>query len=240
MPRCRIVEIALSLGTGYIGGRMNDPGDDCSEVCDTDLLKQVLEGNKQAREDLAVRTARIIHGVAYHKAREVGLRDFSRQDAEDLVHDILVSLFRENAKRLRAFRGDSSYARWIWVITVNALIDRKRSKANKLAERSTSMQQRVSADSESPTVEELQQDLGSDPREILLYKSLVSAVREACEQVLGEEEKLILDLWCSRKHTEKEMGVMLGKNPNTIATIIHRAQAKILNYVKEKEEDSVK
>ena len=207
---------------------------------DIELLQRVLDGDREAREDLAVRTAKIIYRMAYNKARATGLRRFNQQDAEDLVNDVLVSLFRNDARKLRLFRRESSYVRWIGVIVTHALIDRKRSKANKLEEASKSIHEKLGSDSDSPTREDFIEGLETDPHEKALYRCLVNTVREAQQKVLNEEEKLILDLWCTRRYTLNEMGLMLGKNPNTIATIIHRAQAKILKYVKKKEGDSVK
>lgn len=205
---------------------------------DEEMLDNTLADDKDARCELAVRVSKLIYRYAYDKAPSLGLR-LSHEDAQDLNQEILVSLFQEDCRRLRSFKRRCSFGRWIYVIVTNALIDRKRSQTNQMAERSVSLHYGVSNDPDAPTLEELLPDLGSNPKEQLLYKSLVESVRRAKEEALSEEDKLIIDLWCSRRYTEKEMAILLGMNENAIATKIRRAQAKILQYLKDKEGDCV-
>lgn len=210
-----------------------------SNHADIELLDQCLAGNKTAREDFAVRVSRMIYVFAMQKAPLVGL-SLNTEDLKDFNHDLLVSLFEDDCRRLRGFSRRSTLSGWIRVLVANALIDLKRSKDNQMREHSTSLHKPVSAGEDSVTWEDILPDLGSNPREQLLYKNLVESVRTARDEVLSDEEKVIVDLWCTRRYTEKEMSVLLDRNENTIATIISRAQAKILAYLKNKEGDSVK
>lgn len=205
---------------------------------DNELLDKTLAGDKDARYELAVLTSKLIYRYTYDRAQSVGLH-FSRQDVQDFNQDLLISLFQCDCRKLRGFKRKSSFARWLYVVVTNALIDRKRSLANRLDEDTESLQARVSSNPDAPTLEELLPDLASNPKEQLLYKSLVESVRKAKDEVLTKEEKLIIDLWCSRQYTEKEMSMLLDMNENTIATKIRRAQARILEYLKDKEGDSV-
>lgn len=205
---------------------------------DEALLDRTLAGDKSAREDLAVRVSKIIYGAAYRKAPLVGL-SLSRHDLQDFNQNLLVSLFKGDCRKLRSFKRNSSLSRWLYVVVTNALIDKKRSLANRKDEQTRSLSSPVSRNPDAPLLEDLLPGLGSDPREHLLYKTLVESVRKARDEVLNEEERLIMDLWCSRLYTEKEMAVLIDMNENTIATKIRRGQARILEYLKDKEGDSV-
>lgn len=209
--------------------------DRCSDL---ELLDECLAGDAVATEELAVRTSKLIYMIAMQKAPTVGLA-MTREDLRDFNQDILLSLFKDDCRRLRAFGRRSSYARWISVIVANALIDRKRSRSQQDAEKTDSLHRSLSDDPDAATLGDLIPDLSSDPREQVVYRGLVQAVRQARETVLGDEERLIIDLWCSRRHSEKEIGVLTGRNPNTVATIISRAQVKILTYLKNKEGETV-
>jgi len=203
-----------------------------------ELLDGCLAGEAVATEEFAVRTSKLIYFVAMQKAPSVGLK-MTREDLKDFNQDVLLSLFDGDCRRLRTFGRRSSFSHWISVIVTNALIDRKRSLENRNAERTDSIQRPLSDNPDAATLEELIPDLASNPREQVMYKALVEAVRKARDQVLSDEERLILDLWCSREHTEKDIGILLGRNPNTIATLISRAQVKILKCLKNKEGESV-
>lgn len=207
----------------------------CSDV---ELLDACFAGDAAATEDLAVRTSKLVYCIAMQRAPSVGLR-MTREDLKDFNQDILLSLFGDDCRRLRAFGRRSSYAHWVSVIVTNALIDRKRSRKQQDVEKTDSIHRPLSSDPDAATLEDLIPDLAADPREQVMYRALVDAVRKARDQVLSEEEKLILDLWCSREHTEKEIGALMGRNPNTVATIISRAQVKILTFLKNKEGETV-
>ena len=171
-------------------------------------------------------------------AFSLGLR-LSREDADDINQDVLLKLFADDNRKLRSFGGRSSFERWIYVIVYNCLVDRARSAGEKERRRTSSIHAVASSDPDGPTLQEsLSSDI-SDPREILAYRAMVEALRAACREILTVEERTILDLWCSRQYTTDQIAGLMGRKPNTISTLIHRAQAKILEYLREKEPDSV-
>lgn len=51
----------------------------------------------------------------------------NRHDAEDLSQDVFIKAF----KSLRLFRGDAKWSTWLYRITINAAMDKKKSKAQK-------------------------------------------------------------------------------------------------------------
>jgi RNA polymerase sigma factor (sigma-70 family) len=202
------------------------------------LLESCLAGDREARQELAVRISKLVYLDTNRAAFSLGLR-LSREDADDINQDILLKLFAHEGRKLRSFGGRSSFERWIYVIVYNCLVDRARSADEQARRRTTSIHAPSGSDPDSPTLEDSLADTISDPREVLEYRGMLESLRVARQEVLTEEERTILDLWCCRQYTTDQIGTLMKRKPNTISTLIHRAQAKILEYLREKEPDSV-
>ena len=202
------------------------------------LLESCLAGNREARQELAVRISKLVYLDTNRAAFSLDLR-LSCEDVDDINQDILLKLFAHEGRKLRTFGGKSSFERWIYVIVYNFLVDRARSADEKTRRRTTSIHAPSGTDPDSPTLEESLADPGADPLDVLHYRSMLESLRAARQEVLTEEDRTILDLWCCRQYTTNQIAALLNRKPNTISTLIHRAQAKILEYLREKEPDSV-
>ncbi len=82
---------------------------------DGELVRLVQQGGHAAYATLFRRYYRKIFGMAYSRLR-------SREDAEDVVQEAFVKVFRY----IRSFKGDSSFYTWLYRITANLCIDRHR------------------------------------------------------------------------------------------------------------------
>lgn len=85
------------------------------ELPDGELVRLVQLGDHDAYEVLFRRYYRKIFGMAYTRLR-------SREDAEDVVQEAFVKVFRY----IKSFKGDSSFYTWLYRITANLCIDRHR------------------------------------------------------------------------------------------------------------------
>jgi len=203
------------------------------------LLDLCLKGDPIARQELAEEISKIVYRHTYKAAGALNLR-LSREDHADINQEVLIKLFKRKNRKLRSYSGKAKFENWLYVVVFNHMVDhRLRDAEEKKQRKTTSIQAPIGSDPDSPTVEDTLTDPSSDPREILTNRALVGALRTACETVLSDEERTILDLWCSRQYTTAEIGGLLGRKPNTISTLIYRAQAKILEYLREKEPDTV-
>ena len=84
---------------------------------DRDIVARCRRDEPGAFEELYKRHGSRVYTVAY---RMTG----SAADAEDLVQDVFLQVFR----RLNSFRGEAAFGTWIHRISVNACLDYARSK----------------------------------------------------------------------------------------------------------------
>jgi RNA polymerase sigma-70 factor, ECF subfamily len=84
-------------------------------VSDAELIELARNGDRVAFGELVERYQQIVFRTAL-----VALR--SREDAEEVAQDALVSAFQ----KLGSFRGDSSFKTWLLTITWNRAMDKRR------------------------------------------------------------------------------------------------------------------
>jgi RNA polymerase sigma-70 factor (ECF subfamily) len=84
-------------------------------VSDAELIELARNGDRSAFGELVERYQQIVFRTAF-----VALR--SREDAEDVAQDAMVSAFL----KLNSFRGEASFKTWLLTITWNRAMDRRR------------------------------------------------------------------------------------------------------------------
>jgi len=84
------------------------------------LIDRAQQGEMEAFRELVERSKINVYRLAYDLTG-------NRHDAEDLSQDVFVKAYRS----LRLFRGDAKWSTWLYRITVNAAMDRKKTKAQK-------------------------------------------------------------------------------------------------------------
>jgi RNA polymerase sigma-70 factor, ECF subfamily len=86
---------------------------------DSDLIRQIGDGDRDAFEELYRRYARPVYGLALRRLRDRG-------QAEDAVQETFASIWR-SASSYRPERGPG--APWLYTIARNAIVDRLRGHA---------------------------------------------------------------------------------------------------------------
>jgi RNA polymerase sigma factor (sigma-70 family) len=91
-----------------------------SHSSDRELLKACIEGDPGARDLFVERFSKLIYS-SVHETLRMYSADFLREDIEDIHNNIFLSLFKDNSKKLRQFRGDNkcSVASWLRIIAIN-------------------------------------------------------------------------------------------------------------------------
>jgi len=84
-------------------------------VSDAELIELARNGDRAAFGNLVERYQQVVFRTAL-----VALR--SREDAEDVAQDAMVSAFL----KLESFRGDASFKTWLLTITWNRAMDKRR------------------------------------------------------------------------------------------------------------------
>ena len=87
--------------------------DDLAEVDDRALVEAFLAGRREAFDLIVERHRRSVYQVCY---RFVG----NHEDAADLAQDVFVRAF----KGLRKFKGESALRTWLYLVGVNACLNR--------------------------------------------------------------------------------------------------------------------
>lgn len=97
---------------------MNNPLSDSysPEIADEALIKDALEGNKKSLEQLIVRHQDWIYNIAMRMLH-------SPEDAKDALQEVLIKV----VTKLSGFKGESSFRTWAYRITVNHILNYKRS-----------------------------------------------------------------------------------------------------------------
>jgi RNA polymerase sigma-70 factor (ECF subfamily) len=90
-----------------------------TEPSDSELIRRVGDGDRDAFEVLYRRYARLVYGLALRRLRDRGL-------AEDAVQETFASIWR-SASSYRADRGPG--APWLYAVARNAIVDRIRGQA---------------------------------------------------------------------------------------------------------------
>lgn len=82
---------------------------------DEQLVKEILNGNRQLFRELVLRYQSKVFAVALKVSN-------NQKDAEDIAQEVFLQLYRS----LHNFKGTSSFYTWIYRITMNKAIDYKR------------------------------------------------------------------------------------------------------------------
>lgn len=97
------------------------------DAADAALLEAVIAGDEPARGRFFERFQPLVRWALHVTFRRYD-RPFPEEDAHDLVHDIFLMLFVDNARRLRQYdgRNGASFATWLRVVVTRHAIDRLR------------------------------------------------------------------------------------------------------------------
>src|ERR1700760_2390855 len=89
-----------------------------TDQTDTDLVKLSIGGDKTALQNLIIRHQLFVYNLALKMTKSV-------EDAEDLTQEVFIKAITALAK----FEGKSKFRTWLYRITVNQLLNTKKSKA---------------------------------------------------------------------------------------------------------------
>lgn len=178
-----------------------------SKSLDELLVERAKRGDVEAFEQLISQHERTVYNIAY---RLTG----NHEDANDVAQEAFLRAFSS----LPDFRGDSSFATWLYRIVNNACLDELRRRKR----------QRVTSLDESVTLEdgELSRqiaDTSDGPEEALERVEIQRAVQESI-QSLDEEYRIVLVMRDIQGYSYNEIAEALGLNLGTVKSRINRAR----------------
>ncbi len=152
-------------------------------------------------EDLYDRYGAALYGVA--------LRIVKRQVfAEEVVQDAFVKIWK-NIDRYDSDKG--RFFTWMYNITRNEAIDKKRSRENRYRDKTNSLDTTVYKDVPGSYTETKVDDIG--------VKNLLNS--------LDDESKVVLDMVYFQGYTHREVADETGKPLGTVKTKVRRALIKL-------------
>ncbi len=184
---------------------------------DEDLVIKIKNGDQDAFEQLVHRYEGKIYSVAY---RFMG----NHADAGDLAQDTFIRMYQA----LPGFRGDSSFATWLYRIAANACRDELRKKQRR---RNVSMDEMIEASPANiPTAAS-----EYSPEEAVQRQEIRHQVQE-CLNRLSDDHRLILVLREIQGLSYEEIAGLLDCSLGTVKSRISRARNALKERLKEQGE----
>lgn len=171
------------------------------QMDDLDLLQAVRRGESHAFEELVRRHERQIYRVAFRFFQ-------NRVDAEEMVQEVFVRAYRELAR----FRGGAQLGTWLYRITVNACLDRKRHLGRRR---------------EVPIDAALGEEAGTpDPFARAAFREFAVRVAAAMEE-LPSRQRAILILRIYEELSLQEIAEVMESPLGTVKANYHHALVKV-------------
>ena len=171
------------------------------------LTEAALGGDRQALEELLLGVQDMVFNLALRMLGTV-------PDAEDAAQEILVKVMT----RLASFRGESSFATWLYRLASNACIDFLRRE-----KRRRSLSMTVCLDDETCERQAELPDQRSTPEQHLERQELRRAIRDGLQR-LSEEHRQVLVMREVSGLSYAEIGQVLELEPGTVKSRIARAR----------------
>jgi RNA polymerase sigma-70 factor (ECF subfamily) len=150
----------------------------------------------------------------------------NRQDAEDVVQDTFLQVFRA----LSDFRGESDISTWIYRIALNASLKAKRKIGNE-----------VSLDNLEQSIEAMRGNIPdevrqwfADPSQAVLVQSLLAEINQGCLHFmtfrLTDSQRVVYIMRVVLDFSYAEIAEVLQVSLNVVKARLHRAHAKLQKY----------
>lgn len=175
-----------------------------TELTDTEIISQVLQGQQQAYAILVERYQNYVFTIVLRYVK-------GREDAEEVAQDIFIKAYRS----LADFKGASKFSTWLYTVTTTTCITFLRKKK-------LDMQ---SLDNEHVFAVADNIDSGVSANQIE-QKSRVNMVNEAI-QLLNPDDAQIITLFYKGEQSLEEIAQILGKEPNAVKVQLHRARTRL-------------
>jgi RNA polymerase sigma-70 factor (ECF subfamily) len=174
-----------------------------NDIC---LVKRVRSGETQAFTEIVQENKKKIFYLAYDLTG-------SPQDAEDLSQEVFLKAFRA----MKTFKGEASIGSWLYRITLNAFLDKKR----KLSFQAERAQQPLEEDMEivNPTEPK-------NPENYAESQQLKKQIEAALTQ-LSPRERAVFVMRHYQDMPGKEVGKILNISEGTVKSLLFRAVKKL-------------
>jgi RNA polymerase sigma-70 factor, ECF subfamily len=175
---------------------------------DREAVRRVQAGDTEAFEPLVEKYKRKVFRLAYQVLRD-------QEEALDVAQEAFVKAFRA----LPAFKGDSAFYTWLFRITMNVALDRKRQRATRAK----------SLGAEDVPPEEWERTATStdpDPEDVATGAETRERIRKGLDS-LSEHHRAIIILSDIEGLQYREIAEVLGIPMGTVMSRLHHARKRL-------------
>ena len=188
---------------------------------DTELIQAINAGQRERFHELVKRYEGKLYNFGLRMCRDV-------QDAEDLVQDTFLNVFRY----LKTFRYETKFRNWLYRVAASTCL-KKRRKSKFAPDRELSLEEFLPEDRQ-----QMAQGIpawASIPLDQLLNEELAQALKDSI-LALPAKYRIIIVLRDMEGFSTAETAQILGITPSNVKVRLHRARL----YLREQMEDYFK
>jgi len=171
-------------------------------------IKKTLNGDTNAFSFLVKRYENMVFTIALKMMH-------NREEAEDVAQEAFIKSF----KALKRFKGDAKFSTWLYRISYNHCLDKIKEK------------KRFVHPENIDEFNNAELDIDSDILSVIEAKERSVIIEEALKK-LKNEEQLIMTLYYFEEQSIKEIGKVLGINPNNVKIKLYRSRNKLVSLLK--------
>jgi RNA polymerase sigma-70 factor (ECF subfamily) len=195
-------------------------------LSEKELLKACINNGPGASGLFVEKYSRLIYSCI-HETLRMNCSDFLREDIEDIHNSIFVSLFKDDCKKLRQFRGDNNctVASWLRIIAINStrnFIVRNRT----FISLENASEQGLAHIDKMPNPESSVLNRLIDSEEIRLFKQLLDELKP--------DDRLILKYYYKSDISPDEIAKIMNITVNTVYSKISRTKKKLKEILESK------
>ncbi len=184
---------------------------DMERLSDMEYVERVQAGDAECFAPLLERYSQPVFSLLI---RIVG----NREDAEELTQDVFLKVFRS----LSSFRGNSSFATWLYRIAYNTAVSATRRTKREWMSFDDSGMERVAEETSDNEADET------------LNEDRLQRLEHALDRLRPDDRALIL-LFYKQEKTMEEIAEITGLTLSNVKVKIHRIRKKLMDGVKSRE-----
>lgn len=183
---------------------------------DTELIKQINNGNSIFFEELVLRYDKQVLSIAFKYVRD-------EDDAKDIYQEVFLRVFRG----LKNFKFKSEFSTWLFRVTTNVCITYKlKQKRHMLLSINEENE-----NNDAPRYDIKSDDPESSPEEYTDSSEISKNIKEALEQ-LPPRQKMIFILKHYEGYKIKEIAAMMDIGEGTVKKYLFEAVHKLRELLK--------
>lgn len=178
----------------------------------SDLVSACQNGDEMAFRRLVKKTQENVYNLAYHMLG-------SAQEAEDMTQEVYLRVWRG----LPDFRGEAKFTTWLYSITTNACLNRRRH-----------LGRRLYVIDDEDVLEDAMAEYG-DPAEATTRRE-EKAVLWKTVKYLPPKYRTVIDLFYQKQLSYQEIAELLSIPLGTVKGHLNRARKALAKRLRHKEE----